>query len=175
MPADHGFLDLNEVYWRPDSSAIEPEGYVYSHSSAASSSTVLSAPGSGVTRFKTKLGVLDKFTNKWPEPLPLKAVNKRGYQDEWDVSDAELEKSVDALLLESGIGPGGGRLGLEWFSRWTGFKWSLLFSVLSVLVYGIAGLSCAIAIWFRSAYLFTATFCTTKLYSAYYQLGLMQM
>ncbi|KXN83137.1 hypothetical protein AN958_01808 [Leucoagaricus sp. SymC.cos] len=65
------------------------------------------------------------------------------------MTDVELKKSVDVALLESGIGGGNGVLGLEWFSRWTGFKWCLLFSVLSVLIYGIAGLTCAIGIWFR--------------------------
>ncbi|KAF9453134.1 hypothetical protein P691DRAFT_659219 [Macrolepiota fuliginosa MF-IS2] len=41
-------------------------------------------------------------------------------------------------------------LGLEWFSKWTSFKWCLLFSVLSVLVYGVAGMMCAVVTWFRT-------------------------
>jgi hypothetical protein len=85
----------------------------------------------------------------------------------------ELKKSVDAVLLESGIGGGAGMLGLEWFSRWTGFKWCLLFSVLSALVYGIAGLACAVGVWFRSKLApFSHMFRSMKTINAHFTISL---
>ncbi|KZT12190.1 uncharacterized protein LAESUDRAFT_640823 [Laetiporus sulphureus 93-53] len=48
-------------------------------------------------------------------------------------------------MLEEGDG-----LGIEGVDRWTMHKWCLLLSVCSVLVYGVAGLVCAIMTWFRT-------------------------
>ena len=142
LPDTQRYLDVQQVVLRPERSRTESEDSVYTNKSASSSATVASSLGHVLT--KSGLGVPDKFTNKWPKPLPLKSNGRLG--------DDELKKSVDAVLLENGIGGGNGLLGFEWFSQWTGFKWCLLFSVLSVLVYGIAGLSCAIGIWFRSGF-----------------------
>ena len=142
LPDSQRYLDVQQVVLRPERSRTESEDSVYTNKSASSSATVASSLGHVLT--KSGLGVPDKFTNKWPKPLPLKSTGRLG--------DDELKKSVDAVLLENGIGGGNGLLGFEWFSQWTGFKWRLLFSVLSVLVYGIAGLSCAIGIWFRSGF-----------------------
>lgn len=138
FPDAKRYLDVHQVVLRPERSRTESEDSVYTAKSASSSATVVSS----LVPTKSGFGVPDKFTNKWPKPLPLKSTGGLG--------DDELKKSVDAVLLESGIG--GGLLGFEWFSQWTGFKWCLLFSVLSVLIYGIAGLSCAIGIWFRSGF-----------------------
>lgn len=139
FPDAQRYLDVQQVVLRPERSRTESEGSVYTTKSASSSTTVASSLGHVLT--KSGLGVPDKFTNKWPKPLPLKSTGRLG--------DDELKKSVDAVLLENGIDGGNGLLGFEWFNQWTGFKWCLLFSVLSVLIYGIAGLSCAIGIWFR--------------------------
>jgi hypothetical protein len=94
---------------------------------------------------------MEKFTQKWPKLSPLKIPDTGSSLDDLDSTETALRKSVDAVLLESGIGGLGGVLGLGWFNRWTNFKWCLLFSVLSVFVYGTAGLVCAFMTWFRSA------------------------
>ncbi|KAF5360415.1 hypothetical protein D9756_004978 [Leucocoprinus leucothites] len=151
FPGAQEYLGAQEVLWRPESSRTESDDSVYSAKTASTSATAVSSSNAGVMAIAgLKLGVLDKLTAKWPKPLPLKGSGTRGSFDDFDLTDAELKKSVDVVLLESGIGGGGGILGLEWFSQWTGFKWCLLFSVFSVLVYGVAGLSCAIGTWFRS-------------------------
>ncbi|KDR82567.1 hypothetical protein GALMADRAFT_56755 [Galerina marginata CBS 339.88] len=43
-----------------------------------------------------------------------------------------------------------GRLSLSYLSRWTGFKWCLFFSVMSVFVCGCAGLISALMTWFNA-------------------------
>ncbi|KAJ3575870.1 hypothetical protein NP233_g814 [Leucocoprinus birnbaumii] len=140
------YLGVQEVLWRPGSSRTESDDSVYSAKSGYSAATAVSSSGATVVKRGLNLGVLHKFTTKWPKPLPLKS---RGSFNDLDMTDMEITKSVDAVLLESGIGGGTGILGLEWFSRWTSFKWCLLFSVLSVFIYGMAGLCCAIGVWFR--------------------------
>ena len=149
-------LDAQDVIWRPGGSRTESEGSVHTVKSASSSATVVSS--SGVVLAESGLGVPYKFTNKWPKPLPLKNTGGKSSFSDFSPVGEELTKSVDAVLLERRIGDVNGLLGFEWFSRWTGFKWCLLFSVLSVLVYGIAGLSCAIGIWFRSELSFNRSY-----------------
>ncbi|KAF9810315.1 hypothetical protein IEO21_07003 [Rhodonia placenta] len=48
-------------------------------------------------------------------------------------------------MLEEGEG-----LGLDAVDRWPAHKWWLLISVCSILVYGLAGLICAVLTWFRA-------------------------
>ncbi|KZT64181.1 hypothetical protein DAEQUDRAFT_679041 [Daedalea quercina L-15889] len=48
-------------------------------------------------------------------------------------------------MLEEGEGLGIGRVG-----RWSVHKWCLLLSVSTLLVYGLAGLICAVLTWFRT-------------------------
>ncbi|TFK48778.1 hypothetical protein OE88DRAFT_1713886 [Heliocybe sulcata] len=39
---------------------------------------------------------------------------------------------------------------MESVGRWTPYKWCLLFSVTTVFIYGLVGMTCAIATWFRT-------------------------
>lgn len=122
------------------------------------SATTVVPRGARISRTEIKLGPMDKFTHEWLKPSPLKAPDIGGSLDDSDVMELNFQRSEDAVLLESGIGSPGGVFGLKWFDRWANFKWCLLFSVLSVFVYGITGLVCAIMTWFGSACLFTPLF-----------------
>lgn len=145
-----GSPDHSRVPGRPETFRTASDGSYHSATSTESAATVV-PPGAPISRSGTKLGTMDKFTQKWPEPSPLKIPGIENSIDVSDLTEADLRKSVDAVLLESGIGGSGGFSGLEWFDRWTNFKWCLLFSVFSVFIYGIAGLVCATMTWFRSA------------------------
>lgn len=86
------------------------------------------------------IGTTDKFTHKWPTPQSLRH-GKSGPE--------RKAKGGAALgqMMEDGQG-----LGLEKVDKWTSFKWCLLFSVISVFVYGGGGLVAAILTWFRGGH-----------------------
>ncbi|KAG9118413.1 hypothetical protein FRC07_007089 [Ceratobasidium sp. 392] len=80
-------------------------------------------------------GVTDRFTRRFPVSMSYRKANGR----EGDPDDQHLL----ALL---GYGETGAIV--EWPNAWTPEKWSLLFSVCSVLIYGLAGLLLVLMTWF---------------------------
>lgn len=81
----------------------------------------------------------DKFTKKFPRPRSVKNLSYDG-RDTGVVGHGAMA----ATMLEEGEG-----LGLELHvGKWTLHKWCLVLSVCTVLVYGAAGLVCAILTWF---------------------------
>lgn len=89
------------------------------------------------------IGTTDKFTHKWPKPQSWKTLDTKSRTP---VSFSAAKKAA-LLALEDGQG-----LGMDSVGRWNSFKWTLLFSVFTVLVYGTAALVCALSTWFRGAY-----------------------
>lgn len=94
---------------------------------------------SGHTLLIPSIGTTDKFTHKWPKP---KSWRKSG-------EPASLDGARKAALfaLEDGQG-----LGVDGVGRWNSFKWVLMLSVFSVLVYGSVALVCALSTWFRGVF-----------------------
>ncbi|KAG8714439.1 hypothetical protein FRC09_017638 [Ceratobasidium sp. 395] len=80
-------------------------------------------------------GVTDRFTRRFPVSMSYRKANGRA----GDPDDQHLL----ALL---GYGETGAIV--EWPNAWTPEKWSLLFSVFSVFIYGLAGLLLALMTWF---------------------------
>ncbi|KAG8776374.1 hypothetical protein FRC12_000933 [Ceratobasidium sp. 428] len=80
-------------------------------------------------------GVTDRFTRRFPVSMSYRKANGRA----GDPDDQHLL----ALL---GYGETGAIV--EWPNAWTPEKWSLLFSVCSVFIYGLAGLLLALMTWF---------------------------
>ncbi|TBU37111.1 hypothetical protein BD309DRAFT_1065929 [Dichomitus squalens] len=95
-------------------------------------------------------------------PIPTALKDKRPLLlSTWSTSDKFTRKfpRPRALANESWLGPGAssvstsgrtdeGGLGIDRPARWTPHKWCLVASVCTVLVYGSAGLVCAILTWF---------------------------
>ncbi|KAH9922923.1 uncharacterized protein B0H18DRAFT_1120643 [Fomitopsis serialis] len=77
----------------------------------------------------------DKLTRKFPRPRSVKNLTFRGGGN----------ASLAATVLEEGEG-----LGIGSVDRWSVHKWCLLLSVSTLLVYGLAGLICAVLTWFRT-------------------------
>ncbi|KAI1788875.1 hypothetical protein LXA43DRAFT_893982 [Ganoderma leucocontextum] len=138
---------------RPVPARTHSEDSTYSHTSTLSASTVVSrssshsAPASEKpahsvpTAIKDKRPLLlsswstsDKFTRKFPRPRALKGESWLG------------DGSASASTLEGG--EDGLGLGMDRLDRWTPHKWCLVLSVCTLLVYGGAGLVCAILTWF---------------------------
>ncbi|CCM03732.1 uncharacterized protein FIBRA_05878 [Fibroporia radiculosa] len=124
---------------------------IHKHFSSAASeaSTALSiatphsisrSGGEGVDQRRPPLlssfSTTDKFTQKFPRPRSVmkNQIFKRGHKT-----------AFAATMLEEGEG-----LGIDTIDRWSLHKWCLLFSVCTLLVYGVAGLVCAISTWFRT-------------------------
>ncbi|CDO72212.1 hypothetical protein BN946_scf184970.g64 [Trametes cinnabarina] len=83
----------------------------------------------------------DKFTQKFPRPRSVRSLS---YAEQ--IPGGGRRSAMAANMLAEGEG-----LGLELrVDRWTWHKWCLVLSVCSVLVYGTAGLICAILTWFRA-------------------------
>ena len=78
----------------------------------------------------------DKLTRKFPRPRSVK---------KFVVSNGGGNAALAATMLEEGEG-----LGIGSVDRWSVHKWCLLLSVSTLLVYGLAGLICAVLTWFRS-------------------------
>jgi hypothetical protein len=97
---------------------------------------------SGHSALIPSVGTTDKFTHKWPKPLPMRGLEVGG-------GNGLSGIAAVATVLEEGQG-----LGMNTVQRWTTFKWCLLFSVCTVFACGVAGLACAILTWFRSRLLF---------------------
>lgn len=89
------------------------------------------------------IGTTTKFTHKWPRPRSLRYLGGRG-DNVYKALNPYQCRSV-ATALEDGQG-----LRIGAVQRWSLFKWSLFFSVLTVFAYGATGLVCAIMTWFRS-------------------------
>lgn len=100
---------------------------------------------SGHKKLIPSIRTTDKFTNKWPRPQSLKVpkVNRSGPRWENRKGIRIIRETVSEL--EDGYG-----LGFDQIDRWTGFKWCLMISVVSVLCYGSAAMICAILTCFRS-------------------------
>lgn len=94
--------------------------------------------GVGVARplLPPSFSTTDRFTRKFPRPRSVKKLTVGG-----DSGYAALA----ATMLEEGEG-----LGIGSVDRWSVHKWCLLLSVSTLLVYGLAGLICAVLTWFRS-------------------------
>lgn len=80
----------------------------------------------------------DRFTTKFPRPRSIKKLT---------VGKGGGHAALAATMLEEGEG-----LGLGSVDRWSVHKWCLLLSVSTLLVYGLAGLICAVLTWFRSTW-----------------------
>ena len=120
---------------RPASARTDSEATTVCSTLGSESSDWTSISVDGGRRFHsmTAVGTTSKFTHKWPVPYSLR------YVDPNDLIDG-------ALASEEGRG------GVRWVpatlqTRWTLSKWCLLFSVITVLVYGTAGLMWAVMTW----------------------------
>lgn len=89
------------------------------------------------------IGTTTKFTHKWPRPQSLRYPESRR-DNPYKPLGSYKGQSV-AMVLEDGQG-----YEMNAVQRWSLFKWSLFFSVLTVFAYGAAGLVCAVMTWFRS-------------------------
>ncbi|KAG6812114.1 hypothetical protein H0H92_004343 [Tricholoma furcatifolium] len=85
------------------------------------------------------IATTEKFTDKWPAPVPLRRIFLLNFPDAM-----ERDASQSAIAaLESGEAL------CEDKQKWTAFKWCMLVSVLTILIYGSTGLACAVITWFR--------------------------
>lgn len=82
----------------------------------------------------------DRFTRKFPQPRSVKKLTVT-------VGKGAGHAALAATMLEEGEG-----LGIGSVDRWSVHKWCLLLSVSTLLVYGLAGLICAVLTWFRSTW-----------------------
>jgi len=99
------------------------------------------------------IGTTEKFTHKWPKPRSLQYSDNS--HDTYSASGAATE-------LEEGKS-----LGMNKVERWSVHKWCLMLSVITVFVYGAAGLACAILTWFKSEWHYSERIDTmTYLYPA---------
>lgn len=78
----------------------------------------------------------DRLTRKFPRPRSVKKLA---------MGKSSGHAALAATMLEEGEGWGIGSV-----DRWSVHKWCLLLSVSTLLVYGLAGLVCAVLTWFRS-------------------------
>jgi len=85
---------------------------------------------------------VEKYTKRWPVPLfPEDPLN----MDELGEKTTRFPPAVVELKhLLNGLGR----------SRWTGYKWCLLASILTVFIYGVVLLTYALMAWFRSMLFF---------------------
>ncbi|KAG9000345.1 hypothetical protein FRB95_013096 [Tulasnella sp. JGI-2019a] len=114
------------------------------------------------------LPVLDKVVQPPARRTTITSPNPNDYQH-WLTSEkpATLEKLIPMLQLTSArftqkfpetavrrVGASmdgtGGAYGVEGVSRWTGYKWVLMLSVVLVFVMGLAGLSLVLNTWFTA-------------------------
>ncbi|KAI0076725.1 hypothetical protein K474DRAFT_1597400 [Panus rudis PR-1116 ss-1] len=90
------------------------------------------------------LSTTDKLTQKFPIHRSVRRLSIKG-RGQLSRPQNTGGPAFAATLLGEGEG-----LGIEQVDRWTAHKWWLLFSVLSLLTYGMAGLICAILTWFKT-------------------------
>ncbi|KIY48379.1 hypothetical protein FISHEDRAFT_35328 [Fistulina hepatica ATCC 64428] len=92
------------------------------------------------------VGTTSRFTHKWPRPQSLWALGTLmdPHRPSLSVRDVVRIKQNIAQALEDGEG-----LGMDRVEKWTPYKWALLLSVISVFVYGLVGLICALMTWFH--------------------------
>lgn len=92
------------------------------------------------------IGTTPKFTHKWPRPRILKYLDSQSTPLQYKSVGIASSNSrgAAATSLEEGQG-----LGMSHIASWTAFKWILLASVMTVFVYGCAGLIMAIMTWFN--------------------------
>ena len=153
FPKNFGFLSFGGAHRLPSSAftmvtpAHRPQGVrSVSNDSTSSMDSATSAVShrsnfidGGHSSLILSINTTTKFTNKWPRPQFLRTLSTN------DGSSIKTKclNQTDAVLLEEG--PDG-----EIRERWTIHKWCLLFSVVTVLAYGIACLACAVMTCFRS-------------------------
>ncbi|KAG9118444.1 hypothetical protein FRC07_007049 [Ceratobasidium sp. 392] len=80
-------------------------------------------------------GVTDRFTRRFPVSMSYRKADGR-------------EGGADDQHLLALLGYGETGAIVEWPNAWTPEKWSLLFSVCSVFIYGLAGLLLVLMTWF---------------------------
>ncbi|KAK7454629.1 hypothetical protein VKT23_011382 [Stygiomarasmius scandens] len=116
-----------------------------SQSRYAPSRTSTLSVSSGHKSLISSIGTTDKFTNKWPTPRNLKDIETRSSRSSGNnVTGIGMAKAA-ATALEEGRG-----LGFDMVGKWTGFKWCLLASVITIFCYGTAAMVCAILTWYRA-------------------------
>lgn len=122
------FLSSTAASSRPQSVRTDSgasEATAYSQLSSHSTSTV--SVDSGRKFLISSVAMTNKFTDKWPLPYPMRNVDPDNFIDE----------DGQGILIGTK-------------ERWTLFRWCLLFSVFTVLIYSTAGLVYAITTWCKS-------------------------
>lgn len=119
-----------------------------SASSASSSSSAQTHASSGSVdsgrhSLLSVVSTTDKFTHKWPRPLPIRGLSAGSQQSGY--SKVGVDGDIDTEVPESEVG-----LGMERVGRWTVHKWFLLLSVVSVFGYSTIALVYAILTWYQS-------------------------
>ncbi|KAL0960604.1 hypothetical protein HGRIS_005636 [Hohenbuehelia grisea] len=111
-----------------------------STTSASTSKSSTSSIDSGRQSLISSVGTTEKFTHKWPLPKGMLHPSSLNSEDDLDPRATHI---LAAMEDERG-------LGIETVGKWTVFKWSLLLSVVTVLIYGTAVLVAVILTWFRA-------------------------
>ncbi|ESK84669.1 tetraspanin tsp2 family [Moniliophthora roreri MCA 2997] len=87
----------------------------------------------------------DKVTHKWPKPEFAKRFDSNSASGVAPFGGGDMRFGNGINALEEG-----GRLGMDSFDQWTGFKWCLMVSVMTVFTYGLAILTGSVLTWFRT-------------------------
>jgi hypothetical protein len=116
-----------------------------SMASAISSASIYSSYSvdSGQSSLISCISTTSKFTHRWPRPRSFRILSTN---DAGHTGTNRLSHVKGAL--EEGQG-----LQADVCEKWTRQKWCLFVSVIIVLAYGIASLTCAIMLWLRSEHI----------------------
>ncbi|KAG8775519.1 hypothetical protein FRC12_001443 [Ceratobasidium sp. 428] len=134
-PAPPDTTTIRLVHSTPSQSSIEDDHGESVIASGEESILRHRRPPRSPTLLAAIHGVTDRFTRRFPVSMSYRKANGR-------VGDPD-DQHLLALL---GYGETGAIV--EWPNAWTPEKWSLLFSVCSVFIYGLAGLLLALMTWF---------------------------
>ncbi|KAL0570503.1 hypothetical protein V5O48_011449 [Marasmius crinis-equi] len=102
-------------------------------------------PSSVIMKDKDSLNT--KVMNKWPQPQFIKRIEDPLWKAP---ARPNFRLDMTGMGLEIGGLEEGGGLGTNSLDQWTGFKWCLLFSVITVFASGLSVLVCAVLTWFRA-------------------------